>query len=894
MMGGMKPCLLLVLIFMITTAAAGLFGAPKQIHAQGSLVRGSLPAVYFVDAKNRYAFPNEAIYFSWFADFSSVATVTDAELARYQLVGNITYRPGTRLVKLTNDPRVYAVEAGGILHWLTTESVAAAVFGSDWNKRVDDLPDSFFPSYALGDPFVSVYQAKTSLLFDETDSRFLNPAQTGLGMRLGHDVMAELIPTQATILQGAGDQVLGRFTISMRKPTDVARLDVSLKAETNADADFDAGGLIRGDGVNQIEGNVTRLRLLDETGAPFLSDASLSLEKEFDGAQTVSFTGARTFLPGRHTITLVADTSGAVPVGERYQATLVLSSADFKTDGLAVVDVNPARLSASTVTVKSGALEVAVGSAAKTQFVLRGTATVSNISAFTFSNPLAEPAAIHKVTLTGYIDANEGNPDFQPGADEDGNRVFANLRDVVASVSLVRVSDGAVLAASNQVQANGEVAFENINWIVPAHGSLDVAVSVALNPSAPYGEQSDRVAFDIADASRDVDATIGSGLDLNAEGLRPNGGANPGTFLSIAESGTLKIAASGSTPPRVVMGSKDQALSQFTFTASKEEPIGVDSLAVRLTDPSGASAVSFVTAQFALAGSVVRRTASIHSGNAVFHDLGLVVPKDGKVVLDLFVDVGTSQTGAVSGSRIGCLFDATAFEAHGADSGYRFAEKDIGHRVTNGTGPGGSAVVRKNVPFVAKSATLPAGSQFATNLNPLFRFTMRAVGEGSATVKKLTFKIVSSDVGTAGANNDLLEVLSGINGDAPDDNGVGELVDLETGKTLGEGADGHIDYAIYDASNRTVDVTPLGLETGSGDYGLLTYTFATPIVVSGTDREYEWSLDARGLAAGLEHITVTLLGGDDFAWSDGTASGNAETGVGVDRLPVIGSTIRFD
>ena len=118
--------------------------------APGNLIKASGQAVYYYaqDGK-RYVFPTEKIYMSWYADFSGVVTVTDTELANITIGGNVTYRPGVRLVKITTDPRVYAVH-GRDLRWIASETAARTIFGDDWAKQVDDIPDPFFVNYTMG------------------------------------------------------------------------------------------------------------------------------------------------------------------------------------------------------------------------------------------------------------------------------------------------------------------------------------------------------------------------------------------------------------------------------------------------------------------------------------------------------------------------------------------------------------------------------------------------------------------------------------------------------------------------------------------------------------------------------------------------------------------------
>lgn len=98
----------------------------------------------------RHAFPNDTVFHSWFRDFSTVTEIDTALMASYSLGKNITIRPGTYLVKITTDPKVYAVETGGILRWIPNEGTAAAVFGSKWKERVVDVSDVFFGNYKTG------------------------------------------------------------------------------------------------------------------------------------------------------------------------------------------------------------------------------------------------------------------------------------------------------------------------------------------------------------------------------------------------------------------------------------------------------------------------------------------------------------------------------------------------------------------------------------------------------------------------------------------------------------------------------------------------------------------------------------------------------------------------
>lgn len=120
--------------------------------ASGDLVRGTtFSAVYYVGEDGfRYVFPNDKTYFTWYANFDTVKTLTDADLATIQIGGNVTYKPGSRMVKINSDPKTYAVDQNGELRWVTSEAVAVALYGSAWNTKIDDVPDAFFSNYDVG------------------------------------------------------------------------------------------------------------------------------------------------------------------------------------------------------------------------------------------------------------------------------------------------------------------------------------------------------------------------------------------------------------------------------------------------------------------------------------------------------------------------------------------------------------------------------------------------------------------------------------------------------------------------------------------------------------------------------------------------------------------------
>lgn len=148
----------------VARASAATINADRGIVAvngasceSGALIKSpSTSAVYYCGADGkRYVFPHERVYFSWYDDFDDVETVTEEELAEAPLGGLVTYRPGSYMVKIESLPNVYAVDAGGVLRWIRSPEVAAALYGSNWKTKVHDVSDAFFGSYTFGEDVTS-------------------------------------------------------------------------------------------------------------------------------------------------------------------------------------------------------------------------------------------------------------------------------------------------------------------------------------------------------------------------------------------------------------------------------------------------------------------------------------------------------------------------------------------------------------------------------------------------------------------------------------------------------------------------------------------------------------------------------------------------------------------
>ena len=145
----------MVLTVIVTSGFGSLANAAAP--QAGDLIKmDGLSSVYYLGADGkRYVFPTSSTYFSWYKDFSGVITVSASELQSYPLGSNVTMRPGTKLVKITTDPSVYAVTPNSVLRKVASEADAIKLYGTSWAKRVVDVPDAFFTNYTIGSALAS-------------------------------------------------------------------------------------------------------------------------------------------------------------------------------------------------------------------------------------------------------------------------------------------------------------------------------------------------------------------------------------------------------------------------------------------------------------------------------------------------------------------------------------------------------------------------------------------------------------------------------------------------------------------------------------------------------------------------------------------------------------------
>ena len=160
-----------VVATMVMTLNFTAFTVADAAQAGDLIKMAGNSALYLLgDDGKRYVFPNDKSYFTWYTNFTGVVTVSQSELQSYPIGGNVCYKPGTRLVKITTDPKAYAVEPGCKLRWVTSEQIAMDLYGSNWAKKIDDVSDAFFVNYSVGADVTTATYTVGSLVMETGNS----------------------------------------------------------------------------------------------------------------------------------------------------------------------------------------------------------------------------------------------------------------------------------------------------------------------------------------------------------------------------------------------------------------------------------------------------------------------------------------------------------------------------------------------------------------------------------------------------------------------------------------------------------------------------------------------------------------------------------------------------
>jgi len=113
------------------------------------LTSEGLPNNYYVGSNlKRYVFTTQQTYFTWYPASARIKKIDRKKLEAIPLGGNVTYRPGMRIITFATDPTHYVVGHGGTLHEATSSQLNG-YYGKNWKERVDVLEEYYLPDYRM-------------------------------------------------------------------------------------------------------------------------------------------------------------------------------------------------------------------------------------------------------------------------------------------------------------------------------------------------------------------------------------------------------------------------------------------------------------------------------------------------------------------------------------------------------------------------------------------------------------------------------------------------------------------------------------------------------------------------------------------------------------------------
>lgn len=740
-----------VSVMVMTVLSMTLLGVAPEVKAAasaGDLIKMEGNAsVYYFDGAKRFVFPNQTTYMSWYSDFSGVITIPASELQSYPLGGNVTMRPGTKLVKITTDPSVYAVEPNGVLRKIQSEAQAASLYGTDWAKRVVDVPDAFFVNYTIGSALASgsvpagslVKNAGSSAVyyFDGTNYRSI---ASEAAMTANRFSFSNVMTISNTITAG-GNAISG--------------MEEALVKTSQGST---AGPVITGSGLMVSLNSTTPMGASVPKNGSSIPMAKVNLTAANDGAVTLnSLTVKRIGLSTYNDIDKVwAEKDGVViaskkSVNSNDEAVLVFSPALTINAGQTVSVTLLASLKAT-----GGNIGLSVASASAVS------ATAASITgAFPINGNLMSPTDYTVAEL--YVDAGDSAKTVSVGDEDirfgkfDVNFATGTKDVVLKTVSLKNTgSEDLIKSASNiYIENNGKkvatgiISGKYVNFTFD-NGGYQMTKD---NGDQTFYVKGDIIGKDIAGIAAGIKLELNKDTDMtgveaaNGFGIKINSSV-AGTFsaVSVAElvinAGNIAVSKKSTSPSdsTVIKGSKSVVALLANLKA--DEAITADGLRINVLQ---ASSTSFENVKVYLNGALVDSFDPTAVATTTL-DTSIYVKKGDneiKVTVDVKSNAGNNAKFQASINQLSSLLDTAEYEL----SGNSVSSNEVTGTATGAIiTVGGATLSAAKTDGYASTRNVVVGT---SNIS-LGKFTVKAAND---TVKITQIKIASTTGNTVAASN---------------------------------------------------------------------------------------------------------------------------------------------
>jgi hypothetical protein len=537
-----------VLTTIVWSIGIGALALPLAANAvtSGDLIKGTGSAVYYYGSDGkRYLFPNQATYLSWYSSFTGITTLSDADLIALPLGGNVTVKPSklAQFVSMDSpwhvmDSKIYAVEKGGVLRWVTTAAIAEALFGASWESQIVAVPEVLSTNFTVGaditaasDYNLSTQQAVATI----NEDKGLTGVSEGGALTVA---LASDTPAATSVPKGAANTY---FT----------------KVNFTAGA---TGATITGLKVTHsglgIDSNINAVKLFVDGVQRGTSQSLGSVHQA-----TFSLTSNPIVIPAGTTVPvyLAADIIAGVVAFDQH----VLGIAN-------VADITTTSSISGTFPINGNTMSLAN--------VVIGVANLYNGALHPTADTGVDPAAVGfrftQVKISA--DATEALNIDQIIAIKNGTAANTDVKNI----TLYNDTAGAPLGTVTALDANGRAVFSNLGLTIDKGGYIELSIKADMN-----GGSGRTIAFDLNDGTSYTMMIKGATYGFGILPVRQNFCAANGTCQTQGiNQGYLTVSKSASAPAtgKIAVGGTSVPMMAFDFAVAGE-PVNITQTVVNYT-----------------------------------------------------------------------------------------------------------------------------------------------------------------------------------------------------------------------------------------------------------------------------------------------------------------------
>lgn len=863
----MKRFFTIALVFATVCWSMGIASVMPAFAATisaGDLIKASGAAVYYYgDDGKRYVFPTESTYMSWYSDFSSVKTITDAELAAISIGGNVTVRPGTKLVKIDTDPKTYAVETGGVLRHIDSEARAIALFGADWATRVIDINESFWVNYSEGSAVSSdVHPSGALIKYAGADTVYYvedgkKRAVSTEGMTANNLRESDAVTTAVTYADGAAltaaesaitnvagggstpPSADGGLTVALASDTPASGVivensarapftKVNLTASSDGDVTVDTL-LIQRTGLGNSNA-FTSFDLIDADTSEVLNNTSKTLNSDHQASFTDNFV-------------VSAGTTRSVIVAANMASSL--DSYSGETPSVTVVSVDTVGGDVDGAPVEGN------------QQTLNHTITIGTLTVAEGSDP---GTATKEVGTTGYnftnVKLTAATEDMQVEAIKFynvGSADDSDISNVELKVDGTKVMDGSM--DGNYISFNLSTCGDTCKIEKGDHKEFELYADI------------------IAGSGRTIDFDVKRATDIVSKGLTygyyvtPSAALDAGNTVTISR-GKINISKTNTVPAgNVSEDSSDVELGSWNFKVSGE-PVTIDSIDFATTITGTGDSADITNAVLYMNGSALTGAVDGSSNNIDFNDTFSLPIGDNEIIMKatLNSDWATNDTITVAVD-----YSAVAnMEVTGDVTGETI---NTGTYITPVSTVSANQKTVKTAALSVITATTPAANTYVYGTADMHVASiMLDASASSEDIEIRQMKIVDTTDGTAKAI-DMQNITLYVDGVALDgDIESGSESTADTDETFTFDLEGDDRFTVAAGSQAIVEVkvdVAAGATAGSHTFAVATSSDAVVGYGADSNNQVTESVDT-----GLTGQAMTLVANGTLTTS--TASGNPD------------------